>query len=189
MLPTPSVRRQAPRFVYWERHRHEQYQEATGSVNRELDPHRLEIGTRQDRFRSQARCVANELQFCQQDDSGKDGQQKLRQDPIVPEQAPRSTERLDKPGKKWSERQRHDDEPGSQVHCQIGGADDLRVLAGQGRDGESQESSNRAQQADRRGNMRSESEFSQSGCHGDGRGRRFLTGCDDMFMLSSSPHT
>jgi len=73
----------------------------------------------------------------------------------MPEQAPRSAQRLDQPGQRGSEGQRGDDESCNQRHRRIGGTHHLGILADQTGNGESEEGSDRAKQANRRSKIES----------------------------------
>src|SRR6266852_3651950 len=69
-----------------------------GSVDHEFGPRRAEIGAGQRRLCGYPCDVADQLHLQQQDDSSKGGERKFRQDPIMPEQPPIGTQRLDKAG-------------------------------------------------------------------------------------------
>src|SRR3546814_10556722 len=94
---------------------------------------------------------------------GHDGEQELRQHPIVPEQAPRGAQRLDKPNQQRNEDQREDDVPGDKPVRDIGGPHQLSVLAGQAGKGEREENGHRAERADRGRYMRGEHELAEAG--------------------------
>jgi hypothetical protein len=97
-------------------------------------PHHVEIGTRICRDAChEAECLHVE----QQDGGGKDVYQEFRQHPVVPEQAPRRAQRLDKAREQRSEGQRDEDEPGGGLHHEISATHRLSILARQADGGQS----------------------------------------------------
>jgi Major intrinsic protein len=98
VLLTPAVTGQAPRLVHRQRRIHEQYQQAGTGGDHELDPRPAQISTGQRLLCRRTRQEANWLRVNQQNEGGKSGYQEFHQDPIVPEQAPLGTQRLDEPG-------------------------------------------------------------------------------------------
>ena len=71
----------------------------------------------------------------------------------------------DNPGYQRSKGQRENDEPGGQLHREIGGAYPLRIGAGQTGDGECQEASDRAEPTDGESDMGDEHELAETRCH------------------------
>ena len=90
----------------------------------------------------------------------------VMQHPVVPEQAPRGAQRHGQPGQQRGEGQRDDGRPADQLHRDPGGAHRLRVPAGHGGDAERQVGDDRADPADRAGEVDGERELAEAGRHG-----------------------
>ena len=161
---TLSVLSHAPWFVHRQRRGHEQRQQGETRIDYQLDSKPAELDIGQCR---RCRCPCETvgwLHVHQQEDDGNDGYQQFKQDPVMPEQAPRGTHCEDKSGEQRSEAQRDENEPTYQLHGKTGGMDHLRILAAQSSDGESEESSDRAEPAHRGNDMRGERELEQARC-------------------------
>ena len=68
----------------------------------------------------------------------------------------------------YTEAEWDDDEPADHLHREVGGAHHLSIVAGQTDDGESEVGNDRAESADRQGDMRGERELAETWFHGHG---------------------
>ena len=104
-----SIPGHARRLVHGQGRRDEQREQGRTRVGHELNPKPTQISSRQGRLCRYGRHRPDRLRVQQQNDRGDNCQCQLRRDPIVPEQAPRCAQRLDKSGDQRCETQRDDD--------------------------------------------------------------------------------